>query len=66
MGRFSFSLHVYLKTLGKHTAEIVVRGSEERGRKRLCDTFGDQIRGLTLSELEQLLAHDAAQRFLPT
>ncbi|MCW4018362.1 MAG: hypothetical protein NWF00_06755 [Candidatus Bathyarchaeota archaeon] len=65
-GEASSSFHVYAETSGKHTAEIVVRGSEETGRKRLCDTFGDQIRGLTLSELEQLLAHNSAKRFLPT
>jgi predicted nucleotidyltransferase len=59
------SLHIHVESSCRHPVEIVVRGFEEKGRQRVCDIFGDQIRGLTLSELENLLKTNPAQRFLP-
>ena len=59
------SFHVYVETLGKHKAEIVVRSSEEIGRKRKCEIFGDELKGLNIKELEHLLRENPAQKFIP-
>jgi predicted nucleotidyltransferase len=64
-GKTSSSLHIHVESSGKHSAEIVVRSLDEKGRKRVCDTFGDTIRGLTICELEKLLETNPVQRFFP-
>jgi hypothetical protein len=43
-----------------------VRSTEEAGKKRKCDTFGDEIKGLKIEQLEKVLKENPAQRFLPT
>ena len=65
-GKTEMSLHIYAESSGKHDVEIVVRTLEEAGRKRTCDTFGDEIKGLTIQGLEKLLKQNPAQRFIPT
>jgi predicted nucleotidyltransferase len=59
------SFHVYTETLRKHKIEIVVRSSEEASRKRRCEIFGDELRGLNVQELEKLLKENPAQKFIP-
>lgn len=59
------SFHIHVETLSKQSIEIVVRGSEEAGRKRKCEIFGDEIKGLNVQELEKLLAENPAQKFIP-
>jgi hypothetical protein len=46
-------------------AELVVRSSEEAGRKRKCEIFGDELKGLNIQELERLLIENPAQKFIP-
>jgi hypothetical protein len=46
--------------------EISVRNSEEEGRKRQCETFGDEIKGLKIRELEKLLKSNPTRRFIPS
>jgi predicted nucleotidyltransferase len=65
-GKAETSFHVYTETLGKHRIEIVVRGSEEAGRKRKCEIFGDELRGLNVQELERVLKENPAQQFIPS
>ncbi len=65
-GKTQTSLHIYGESARKYPVEVVVRNCEERGKKRMCDTFGDEIKGLTVEELEKLLATDASCQFLPT
>jgi hypothetical protein len=65
-GKTETSLHIHAESSGKHPVEIVVRTLEEAGRKRMCDTFGDQIKGVTVRELEKLLRENPAQTFLPS
>jgi predicted nucleotidyltransferase len=60
------SFHIYMETLGKQRIEIVVRTSEEAGRKRKCEIFGDELKGLTTQELEMLLRENPAQQFIPS
>jgi predicted nucleotidyltransferase len=57
------SLHIYAHN--RYSLEIVARSAGEAGKKRRCEVFGDQIRGLTLKELEQVLECDPFARFVP-
>jgi predicted nucleotidyltransferase len=64
-GERSASLHIFAETSGNFKVELVVRSIAMRGRKRICDTFDDQIKGLTINELERLLKQNPSQKFLP-
>lgn len=65
-GKTASSFHIHALTWGGQNAEIVVRDAEEAGRKRVCETFGDEIKGLRVRELEKLLKENSAQRFIPS
>lgn len=65
-GKTEASFHIHAELAGACPVEIVVRTSEEAGRKRTCDTFGDQIKGVTIRELEKLLKEDPAKKFIPS
>ena len=64
-GKPEFSFHIYLKTAGRQTFELVVRSLEEAGYRRKCEIFGDELRGLKLQELERLLEENPVQTFVP-
>lgn len=59
------SFHIYAETPAKHGLEIVVRSSEEACEKRKCEVFGDEIKGLKIKELENLLEKNPEEKFLP-
>lgn len=59
------SFHIYAQTQTNHGLEIVARNQEEAGRKRRCETFGDEIRGLNIKDLEKVLEHNPTQKFIP-
>ena len=59
------SFHIYAETSSKHGLEIVARRREEAGKKRRCETFGDELKGLNLKELEKILESNPTQRFIP-
>jgi len=65
-GKTGTSFHIYTVTLGKHAVEIVVRTSEETNRKRKCEVFGDEIKGLNMQELTKVLAENPTRKFLPS
>jgi predicted nucleotidyltransferase len=60
------SYHIYAETPGKHGLEIVARSREEAGKKRKCETFGDELKGLNIKELEKVLDTNPTQQFIPT
>ncbi len=60
------SFHIYTRTCSNHAVEITVRSAEEANKKRKCETFGDEIKGLTISELDKILQINPAQKFLPS
>ncbi len=60
------SFHIHAESSGKYIVEVVVRSIEEAGRKRICDTFGDKIKGLTIRELAKLLKENPTQTFIPS
>jgi predicted nucleotidyltransferase len=64
-GKIETSLHIHAESLQKHPVEVVVRPFEEAGKKRICDIFGDQIKGLNVRALEKLLEKNPAQTFIP-
>ena len=59
------SFHIHAQTPTGHGLEIVVRSREEAGKKRRCETFGDELRGLNLKELQKVLQNNPAQQFIP-
>ena len=59
------SFHIYAQTQTKHGLEIVARSQEEAGKKRRCETFGDELRGLNIKELEKVLECNPTQKFIP-
>ena len=59
------SFHIYAQTQTKHGLEIVARSQEEAGKKRRCETFGDELRGLNIKELEKVLECNPTQQFIP-
>jgi predicted nucleotidyltransferase len=64
-GKPETSFHIYIETPGRQTIELVVRNSEEAGRRRKCEIFGDELKGLNIQELEHVLKENPAQKFVP-
>ena len=60
------SFHIYAETPTKHGLEIVARSREEAGKKRKCETFGDELKGVNLKELEKVLETNPTQQFIPS
>ena len=65
-GKTLASFHIHAETITKMPLEIVVRNLEEAGKKRKCEVFGDEIKGLKTQELEKLLKENPAKQFLPS
>jgi predicted nucleotidyltransferase len=65
-GITSASFHIYAENSAKNGLEIVARSSEEAGKKRKCEVFGDEMKGLKVQELEKILKTNPTQQFLPT
>ena len=59
------SFHIFAETPGKNALEIVVRSCDEKGKRRKCEIFGDEIKGLKLQELEKLLQDNPTRKFIP-
>jgi predicted nucleotidyltransferase len=59
------SFHIYAETPAGHALEVTVRGIEEAGKRRRCEVFGDDLRGLNIKELERVLATHPTQQFIP-
>ncbi|MDR2203791.1 MAG: nucleotidyltransferase domain-containing protein [Nitrososphaerota archaeon] len=59
------SFHIYAETETKNSLEITIRSSDEADKKRKCNIFGDEIKGLNIFELGKLLKENATKQFLP-
>ena len=57
--------HIYAQTKAKHRLEIVSRSTEEAGKKRRCETFGDELKGLNIRELQKVLSNNPTEQFIP-
>jgi predicted nucleotidyltransferase len=64
-GKPETAFHIYIETSSKQTMELVVRSLEEAGRRRKCEIFGDELKGLKTQELEHLLKENPLQKFFP-
>jgi len=64
-GKTEASFHIYFQTPSKQTVELVVRSAEEARRRRKCEIFGDELKGLSVRELERLLKENPTQKFVP-
>ncbi|MCW4047465.1 MAG: nucleotidyltransferase domain-containing protein [Candidatus Bathyarchaeota archaeon] len=64
-GKPEASFHLHATTSDGQKVEIVVRGAEEASRKRKCEIFGDELKGLSVAELETVLEENPAQKFVP-
>lgn len=64
-GKKEKAFHIYVKTSIEQMAEIVVRTPDQAGRSRKCEIFGDELKGLTIQELEGVLEKDPTQKFIP-
>jgi predicted nucleotidyltransferase len=60
------SFHIYAETSTKYGLEIVVRNQDEAGKKRKCEIFGDEIKGLNIKELQKVLIYNPTQQFIPS
>ena len=60
------SFHIYGETPAKHGLEIVARSKEEAGKKRKCEIFGDEMKGLNIKELKKVLDNNPTQQFIPS
>jgi len=63
-GKTELSFHIYIIS-EKQRVELVVRSSEEKRRKKKCEIFGDEIKGLNFKELKRLLEECPVQKFIP-
>ena len=64
-GKTAVSFHIYVETSSKQTAEIVVRCLDEASRRRKCEVFGDELKGLNVQELERMLEENPERKFIP-
>ena len=60
------SFHIYAETPANYLFEIVLRSREEAGKKRKCEIFGDELKGLNIKELQKVLLTNPAQKFIPS
>ncbi len=63
-GKTLSSYHIHAET-GEFSVEVTVRSPEEAGKKRKCEIFGDEIKGLKIPELEKVLYENPTRQFLP-
>jgi len=59
------SFHIYGETSTNNGLEIVARSKEEAGKKRKCEIFGDELKGLNINELKKVLDNNQTQQFTP-
>ena len=45
---------------------LLLEALEEAGKKRKCEIFGDEMKGLKIQELEKILKTNPTQQFLPS
>jgi len=58
-------LHVFVKTPLGYEAEIVIRPLEDINVKEKCEIFGDELKGLKIRELEEIVQNDPLKKFIP-
>lgn len=64
-GKRKVSFHIYVELPIREKAEIKVVPSSEVSLKERCDIYGDEIVGLSILELENILRENPTRRFVP-
>jgi len=64
-GEVESSTHIYVKLQSGDEAEIIIRKPADIDKVRLCEIYGDPIKGLTITELRRVLEEDPTRRFIP-
>ena len=65
-GERKASFHVYIELSVKEKAEVKITQSSDIFKKEKCEIYGDEITGLSIQKLEEVLKENSAQRFLPS
>lgn len=58
-------LHIFLKTPQGYEAEIVIHPLEDINLREKCEIFGDDLKGLKLKALEEIVRNDPLKKFIP-
>lgn len=64
-GEKESSFHIRLVMPSGNEAEIVVRRPEKVDMHKKCETYGDNVTGLSYTQLQKVLKTDPLQKFLP-
>jgi predicted nucleotidyltransferase len=64
-GKTETAFHILVETTMKNKVELVVRSRDESERKRKCEIFGDEVTGLNLKEIAEVLIENPTVQFLP-
>ncbi len=65
-GNLEESFHIYVSLPSGDEAEVIVRSPEKMAEKEICEIYGDEIKGLSLDQLENVIKEDPIRRFLPS
>lgn len=58
-------LHIFVKTPQDYEVEIVVRPLEDINVKEKCEIFCDELKGLRIRELKEIVENDPLKKFIP-
>lgn len=64
-GKTKSTFHIHIDSPIMEKIEVIVHNSEERCLGQRCEIYGDEITGLNIQELEELLQEDSLRRFVP-
>jgi predicted nucleotidyltransferase len=59
------SYHIHAQINNQHNLEITAREIEEKDIKRKCETFGDELKGLNIKQLQKVLESYPTRQFIP-
>lgn len=65
-GKKRRSFHIYVKLPLDNQAEIVIRSLDDVNRQTRCEIYGDNVTGLTIQQLQQVLRRNPQRKFVPT
>jgi len=65
-GKKEASFHIYIVLPSSNEAEIIVKSLEKKDSPEKCEIYGDDMSGLSYSQLQKLLDEKPTQKFVPT
>jgi len=64
-GKTERYLHAHFNLPSGHEVEVVIKTLEHHSERRKCEVYGDNIVGVTLPQLRNLLDENPYKRFIP-